>query len=307
MSKIKVRPVDIMRGMETTAVESTDDPWACPLVQNVRLQRGCWQTRGGKVRLTYQTTPAVCITFDGVNDAVGLAHHSEITAFSSIPEWTIEGLCTPTSYAATRGIFCRNTATAANVDVNIYMDSTSSGRIVADLQDDAAAVTTLQITGIAAGTKVAWRVTKAATGTYTLTANGSSTTGTLGSGTMKVNTSDALAIGRKPGAGTFFLGPIDFVRVFRGVKTTYMDSYARLLNPRTPSVLADWICDIDANNYAWDRGPFGNHGAVTGSPGTTASIAVNHNPVLGLQQVGDDIAARKFYARIGAKVYPAKY
>lgn len=305
--KIKPRVIGIewAKGEQTTRLERNEDYPALRRVLNGRVDSGGYVRRGGMVALTKTSNTGAVITFDGTNDAIGITHDSRAWALSSIPEWTIEGLCNPTNYSATRTILARNTSTANDVDLRIYMDSTSSGRIVVELKDDGGTTTTIAVTGIAAGTLTHWRLTKAATGTYTLTANGTSATGTLTSGVLKANTADPLAIGRANGGGLFFIGPIEFVRGFKGVRVGHFDSRSRLLDPRADDVLFDYVCEVDANNYCLDRSRFGNHGAVTGSPATTASIAHNHAPILGMGYHIDQQGRRRLVYQAGSVVYGA--
>lgn len=303
---LKPRVIDFRRGMETTREEQNDDLFSWRELLNARVDKASLRRRKGMESLYKATTTVTALAFDAVDDAIAIAHDSRVWALSALPEWTLEGLFKPTSYAAARTIFSRNTGTAANVDVLVYMDSTSSGRIVCELMDSAAAKTTIAVTGIAATTVVAWRLTKATTGTYTLYANGSSSTGTLGSGTLKVNTTDALAVG-KQNSGLLFLGSGEFVRLFRGVRQTFADAYCRLLDPRAPSVLADYCLDIDANNYCVDRSAFGNHATVAGSPATTTTLAVNHAPIRGLAHNKDKQGRRRVYFWAGNVLYPATF
>lgn len=280
---IVTRHFDFRAGLQTTALTQGAGAAAFQTFQNARVDKGAAIRRPGMRRVARVTPTVYCGDFDGVDDSVSIAHDSRVWSLSSMAEWTIGGLCKPTSYAATRGVLCRFTATANDVDVNVYMDSTSSGRIVADLKDDAGATTSLAVTGIAAGTLTAWMLTKATTGTYTLYANGSSSSGTLGSGTLKVNTTDPLRIGRKPGAGTFFLGGIDFVRLHSVCLTSQRDGWRRLTNPYARTVLADYCVEKDANGDVPDRSLFGITATVQGALATTlASLAVNPAPIQGM-------------------------
>lgn len=306
MGRVNTHHSDFRSGLQVTAPEQQEGAAGFQKFQNGRVSDGSLKRRGGFVRVGHLVPTIQCGDFDGVDDYVSFPHDSRIWTLSAMPEWTLEGLHKATSYAAVRTIFARNTGTANNVDVKVYMDSTSSGRLVAELKDSAGATTTLAVTGIAAGTLVGWQLLKAVSGTYTLKANAGSASGTLGSGTLKVNTADAFAIGRANGAGTFHLGTIDYIRLFNYTKTNMDDTYCRLLNSYARGVLADYVIEKDANSDIPDRSPFGITGTVNGTLATTATtLAVNPAPIQLIQSNLTRQNARQLVVVAGGRQYEA--
>lgn len=297
---VKPRVVDFRRGMETTREEQNDDIFSWRELLNSRVDRASLRRRKGMVALTKTTTTATSFDMDATNDSVAIGYDARVWALSTIPSWTLEMLVNCDTLSSQRVIFSRNLAAA---DVKIYMDSTSGGRVVAEIIDSSAVTLTLQVTGVAATTLCAIKLICSNYTSFTLRVNDSTATGSLTAGsTIKVTTA-TLFMGRDD-SGDFFDGKYDFARLFRGVRATVADAYMRLLDPYAPDVLADYVCEADSNNYCLDRSRFGLHASVAGAPATVASIAVNPMPVRGLSYAIDNQGRRRVYFYAGPALYP---
>ena len=295
--KVKPRIIDWRRGQQDTRLAQSED-FDLQILQNARVEHSACERRPGMVSLTKVATAGTCINFDGVDDTVSIPYDARVWNLTALSAWTIEGLCNADDISSERPVMFFSGV------IKVHQDSTSSGRIVATVTDSAAADTTLAVTSIGASTLIDWRLTRLGSA-IVLYANGSSTSGTITNGTLATSTT-AISVGVRPGPATYYDGKIEFVRLFRGVKTGNFDTRCRLLNPRAPSVLADHVMEIDANNYVLDRSQFGNHAAAAGTPGTSASLAVNHAPILGITSNHDNDQVPRLYFAAGAAVYPVK-
>lgn len=276
MSRGRVAIYQFTEGLQTTPSVQRSGPRGYETFQNVRNSTGPAAQRLGMKRVTGASagSDASIIDFDGTNDYLTIAHDSRSTAFTSYSAFTISGLVQCDTLAAPGYIFSRDNATASLRDVTVYVDSTSGGRILADIRDSAGTQTLLQVTGLAASTIIAWSVVRSGS-TVTLYANGSSSAGTISNGTLAV-TSDNLLIGATGGPASFFNGRIEFVTGWNVARTSPVDGWSRLINPRALDVLFDYVTEIDSGTgYVLDRGRIENHADTAGSPTTTATLLGN--------------------------------
>ena len=136
----------------------------------------------------------------------------------------------------------------------------------------------------------------------TVTINGTTQTETMGA--TETLRAGGWVLGADNG-GSFLNGQIDFLRVLKYVKANQNDGEVRLVNPRSPSVLVDYILEPDSNGYVLDRGPLGIHGKTTGSPATNvAPLALNPAPVLGIASNLNTSSSPQAYARVAGAIYP---
>lgn len=294
----KPRSYDLRRGMETTQVDRSEDPLRLILLQNIRTDRGGGVSRNGKFRIGRFTTTAAVADFNGTTHKINLVNDSRLWPLGLV--WTVEFLARADTLTGDHYILGGSGANAG-----LRIKQTSASTLVVVVRDSATTETTLTLTGMAVSTIIGGQVIRNRGG-LTLKANGSSTTGTM-SATLLLDAQGTPVIGAH-NATDFYDGRIEFVRGFSSVRANQQDGWARLLNPRTPSVLFDYVCEVDANNYVIDRGSLGLHGAAqAGLASGGATIADNHAPVLGIGVAGDQDVMRKLYVRVGDRVYPATY
>lgn len=294
MSDLRPRSLSMPKGLETTRdTRSSRLAWAQYL--NSRTADDGDVRRSGMVRLHRFAASSVLMDFDGTDDDVDLTSESVIRPLGTI--FTIETLFQTDDIASTRTILGKNAASKS-----ITIVHTTSSTVVVTITDSAATDTTLTWTGIAAGTLCALQIVR----------NGASVTGylngTVQTGTMNATNTlatGAMTVGSNNNAD-FFDGRVDFFRIFRYAKTTRLDAWTRLVNPRVAGVLVDYVFEPDANGYIVDRGPRGLHSsAVNGTPATNvAPLAVNPVPVLGIASNLDTSSAQKAYIRAAGALYP---
>lgn len=304
MARLDSKNFDFRTGLQTTRPEQSGSPqMGFEDFYDAVATNGALTRRKGMVRIAHitPTTGPYCGDFDATNDAVTIPNDTRVWDLDGLSAWTLEILCKVDTLSAQRTIFARNSATP---DVLIYQDSTSSGRVVAELIDSGGSTTTLQVTGIAAETLTAIQLIKHDADSFTLRVNGSSSTGTLASGALRNNT-DTLFVGRTTG-GTFYDGKIDFVRLLCIVREDQRDGWCRLHNPRARHVLADYNIEKDANDYILDRSAFGKHGAIAGALATNvASLAVHPVPVQMIAPLRTVDNVRKMAVIAGGRLFGA--
>ena len=299
------RHFDFRAGLGTSKPDQSRDALPFTAFYDATARGGVLRRRKGMVRLA-QVTPnfgPYCGTFDagGALTAVELtgdAGSAQIWDLDGLAEWTIETLCRADDLSSTRAIFAR---IAAAPDVRLYQDSTSGGRVVAELIDTGGATLTLAVTGVAAGTVAAVQLVKRSAASFVLRVNGTEASGTLASGALKA-TNDVLRIGNDNG-GNRYHGKIDFVRLWAKARPDQRDGWVRSMNPSARYVLADYNVEADANAYCLDRSRFGRHASVTGSLGTSASLAVNPVPIQMLTMIHTPDRQRKLTLIAAGRLY----
>lgn len=286
--------------METTTNTRKEDPFALVLAQNVRVDSASARRRGGMVRLGIVTAPSALIDFDAVNDDVDLPSSGGVSAIVPGTLFTMEALFQTDDISSNRYVLGRQAAAQTAITI---LHNTSS-EVVVTLRDVSANTATLTFTGIAAGTLCALQVIRNGA-TVTGYLNGTSQTGTLGAATAMAT---GLATVGSDNNASFYDGRVDFLRYFRIAKANRDDAYTRLVNPRSTNVLVDYVFEPDANSFALDRGPYGLHGLVNGSPTVTgAPLAVNPAPIRAIVANKDNSAQRKGYLVAGSKVVPVTF
>lgn len=293
------RQFNFARGANTTAIGHTSAFPVYPVLDEIDLNRVAAQRRKGKAAIYTFTATSDLIEFDGTDDVVTPYIDSRVMPLGV--RWTAETLFVTTTVVADHYIVGRGGASAAWLKI---LHSTSS-EVVVTLTDSAGNTATMTWAGIAAGTVCMLQVTRNGTA-VTGYLNGTSKTATLASAT-NLMAGNAWVFGAD-NAGSYHLGRIDYFRVFSAVKTTIRDLRFRLLDPRAPSVLMDYILTNDANNRVIDRGPYEAHAATTGSPTTAgAALAANPDPVRFIVSNLDTDNAQQGYAMVGKKVYPMRF
>lgn len=294
MSDYRPRSTDMPKGLETTRdTRSSRLAWSQYL--NSRTADDGDVRRSGMVRLHRFAASSVLVDFDGTNDVVTLTTDTRVVPFGTV--FTLETLFYTDTIAADRVILGRASASACGITIT----HTSSGTVTTVVEDSAGTTTTLTHTGIAQEIPYAYQLTRSGA-TLTCKINGTSQTGTM-SATLSLR-SGAQALGADNG-GSYYNGRIDFLRLLRYAKTNQYDGWARLVNPRSPGVVFDYILELDANGYVLDRGPMGLHSTTTGSPASNvAPLAVNPVPVLGIASNLDTNSSQKAYIRAAGALYP---
>ncbi len=305
--RFKPRIYDFRRGQETTRLSRSDGPEAFQLMRNVLVNRVSAQRRGGSVRLGIVSYQGSIMDFDGTDDYVTAKFDARCHDFAAFPGWTVEFLAIADTQDVNVRTICAIKKSADHV-FRIYTDSTSSGRVVATLFDNAGATTTLSVTGIGTGVRMEGQLKLTPAGVATLTVNGTTSTGTLGSGVLAAPDGD-FTIGRTAAtAATFFDGRIEFVRAFRGARTHTMDSRTRLLHSRAKSVLFDLVMEkseAGSTDRIIDRGRFNRHGAVSGTPTTTSTfLSLNPMPIQSIVPTEYANGTRPVIVVAGGSVYP---
>ena len=298
MADYRPRSSNVPKGLETTR-DTSSSRLAWVKYENSRTAQDSDQRRAGYKRLYRFAAPSVLMDFDGTNDFVSLwVTDARVNPFGTV--FTLETLFQTDDISSNRVILGR---AAAGV-VGVTITHTTSSTVTTVVEDSAGTTTTLTHTGIAAGTLCAYQLVRDGA-TLTAKINGTTQTGTM-SATLSLR-SGAPALG-KDNAGSFYDGRIDFIRVLRYAKTNQYDGWARLVDPRSPGVLVEYVIEPDANGTVMDRGALGIHGATTGSPAiNVAPLAVNPMPVLGIASNLDKNFKRQAYIRVAGTIYPASW
>lgn len=298
MADIQPRSTNVPKGLETTR-DTNSSRLAWTKYDNSRTAEDSDERRAGYKRLYRFAASSVLMDFDGTNDFVSLwTTDSRVAGFGTV--FTLETLFQTDDISAARVVLGRAGASACGVTIT----HTTSSTVTTTVEDSAGTTTTLTHTGIAAGTLCAYQLVRDGA-TLTAKINGTSQTGTM-SATLSLR-SAAQVIGAD-NAGSFYDGRIDFIRVLRYAKTNQYDGWARLVDPRTPGVLVDYVVEPDANGHVMDRGALGIHGVTSGSPATdVAPLAVNPMPVLGIASNLDKNFKRQAYIRVAGTIYPVSW
>ncbi len=299
MSAIQPRAGDFARGLETTRDVRSSDPLAFRVFDNARTNGGHAKRRKGRALVYRFAAAADLMDFDGSNDKVALSTDSRLFPFATT-RWTLEWLIYTDTIAATGFPLGRTGASATGVTLS----HNSAGAIVCVVTDSAANATTLTIAGVSAAVKHPVQLVRDGASLTLRIPGYTSATGTM-------SATNTLATGAcsagEDNNGSFYNGAVDFFRGFRVVKADQADGWARLPDPRAPSVAFDYVFVADANGYILDRGPLSLHASQTGSPTTRAVLAVNPMPVLGIGMTVDNDASRQGYVRAGAQLFPVDF
>ena len=298
MTVIQPRAGDFSRGLETTRDVRSSDPMAFRVFDNARTRNGHAKRRKGMALVHRFAASSDVMDFDGTNDRVLLPINSLVYPLST--RFTLEWLIYTDTIAATGFVVGGNTASAG-----VKLSHTSAGAITCVVTDSAAAQTTLSIASVSATTVTPIQLTRNGAALSLNIPGKTSATGTM-SATNNVLVA-AADLGAHNGAD-FYNGQVEFYRGFRTDKTSQADGWARLPDPRAPSVLFDYVMVPDANGYVMDRGLYGLHGTTSGSPSATrAPISTNPMPVLGMGMTIDNDASRQGYVRVGTTIYPVEF
>jgi len=297
MADLRPRSTNVPKGLETTR-DTSSSRLAWTEYLNSRTAEDSDARRKGMVRLYRFAAASVLMDFDGTNDDVDLPSSGGVSAIVPGATFTMEMLFQTDDISSNRYVLGRQAASQTGVTV---LHNTSS-EVVVTLRDVSANTATLTFTGVAAGTLCALQVVRSGA-SVTGYLNGTSQTGTLGAATALAT---GIATVGSDNNGSFFDGRVDFLRWLRYAKSNRYDGWARLVNPRSPGVLVDYVFEPDANGYVLDRGPLGIHSvAVNGSPATNvAPLAVNPVPVLGIASNLDTSSKQQAYIRAAGALYP---
>ena len=295
MADLRPRSTNVPKGLETTR-DTSSSRLAWTEYLNSRTAEDSDARRKGMVRLHRFAAASVLMDFDGTDDDVDITAESVIRPLGTI--FTVETLFQTDDIASARTILGKN---AASKSLKIVHNTSSE--VVVTVTDTSATDTTLTWTGVAAGTLCALQIVRNGA-SLTGYLNGTSKTGTM-SATNTLATG-AMTVGSDNNAD-FFDGRVDFLRFFRYAKSNRYDAWARLVNPRAPGVIIDYVFEPDANGYVLDRGALGLHtSAVNGTPATNvAPLAVNPVPVLGIASNLDTSSKQQAYIRAAGALYPA--
>lgn len=294
MADIQPRSDNVPKGLETTR-DTSSSRLAWTQYLNSRTAEDSDARRAGMVRLHRFAASSILVDFDGTNDVVPITTDSRVVPFGTV--FTLETLFQTDTIAASRVILGRAAASACGITIT----HTSSGTVTTVVEDSTGTTTTLTHTGIAIDIPYAYQLVRNGA-SLTATINGTAQTGTM-SATLSLR-SGAQALGADNG-GSHYNGRIDFLRLLRYAKTNQHDGWARLVNPRAPGVVFDYVLELDANGYVLDRGSMGLHSTTTGSPASNvAPLAVNPVPVLGIASNLDTNSAQKAYIRAAGALTP---
>ena len=294
MSDIRPRATNVPKGLETTRdTRSSRLAWVEYL--NSRTAEDSDKRRDGMVRLHRFAASSAMIDFDGSDDFVTVTADTRVVPWGTI--FTLETLWINDSIGANAVILGRSAAAACGVTIT----HTTSSTVTTVVEDSAGTQTTITHTGLGAATVCAYQLVRNGA-SLSVKINGTEQTGTM-SATLSLR-SGAQAVA-KDNAGSFLNGRIDFLRLFRYAKTNQYDGWARLVNPRAPGVVFDYVYESTASNHTLDRGSMGLHGVVNGTPATNgAPLAVNPVPVLGITSNLDNNSSQKVYVRAAGALTP---
>ena len=299
MAVYRPRALDFRRGLETTRDTRSEDPFGFVEFLNGRVDKATARRRNGMVRLYRWAAGSDLMEFDGTNDYVTVRKDSRVWPWPT--RFTFEMLFKTDTVAADRQLL--GSSTASNVGLKIVHNT--SGNVVTTITDSASTATTVTHTGVAAGAVHAYQLVRDGA-SVTVRIDGTAQTATMHATNLLIGTG-IQSFGQDNGA-SYYKGWIDFARLRRVARSDQADGWARLPDPRAPSVIFDYVFENDANDYILDRGPYGLHAAASGSPvSTSAALAVNPAPILGITQNRDSSAARQGYVRVGGAFVPVRF
>lgn len=260
------------RGLQTTGGEYSGRPDDFTTFQDVILARGRLDNRGGMARLARLTSvDGNIMSFDGTNDRVDFP---TLTALPLV--FTVELVWVTDSLAANRQILGKQGASA----VGLSIVHTSTSTVTVTFRDSGGSTTTLTWTGVGAADIHALQIVR----------NGASFTGWLDGVTQTgvvsaslLGATGALSAGTDNGA-TWFLGSIDYLRIWDVARTERRDLNSRLLNPRNRHVMYCWVFTQGSADDIIDQGIRVAHATTAGSP-TWASrgpLVTNPWPIQGM-------------------------
>lgn len=296
MPTIKPKERDGRAGLNTSAGEYTSEP---VLIEcgGVRLDTGVIRRRPGCVRVASITHSGTTIDADGVNDRVDLTL-TDTRIFPLGTKFTLETLFQVDDLSLDSFILGKSSASSVGVTIKV----TSAGVLTATVTDSGATTATLTISGITTGFTYPVVITRDGATVTMKISPASSNSGTIGAATTVALGSPALYTDN---GANWFNGRIGFFRGFKVVKPNMMDALSRLVNPRQPSCLFDFVMQPSAAGLIYDRGPYELHAATSGSPATTSSL-VENNPAP-VQMIAASAAAdgtRKGHLVAGGVSYP---
>lgn len=295
---MKSRPVIAYRKeLQTTLQGRSGTPEDFVTWQDVETDRGGAEARKGMVRLTRIANSASIMDFDGTNNTATLASgHAKLYPLGTV--FTLETLFETDTLSADRFILGRATASACGITIK----QTTTETVVLVITDSAAATTTLTWTSVPATTRCALQLTRdgaAVTGWL----NGTTQTGTM-SATNSL-ASAAMAVG-SDNAGSYHDGGVDFLRIWDIARTDRRDIQKRLVNPRNPHVLFNWVFTQGTNDDIVDSGLYGAHAVTSGSPAFNRSgLASNPATIQALSFNVRKSGAREVVAAAFGSIYTA--
>lgn len=295
--KARPRYFDFSRGLTTTRYGRSGRADDFQTFQDVEIDRGGASARKGMVRVGRITNSNTICDFDGTNDSVNLVSASPLTG-CALTQWTLEVLFQTDSTASDRYILGK----AAAGSVGVTIKHTTTPAVVVVIEDSAAATTTLTFSSITAGTLCALAVVRDGAN-LTAWLNGSTTTGTMSA--TNALAAGVHAFGKNNGAN-WFDGRIDRATFWNTARTNRKGLYGRLLNPRNPHVLFDYVFEQDSAGDVLDRSKYGLHAQTSGTPSFAgASLANNPAPVQALAMNVRRSGARELVAVSYGRIHTA--
>lgn len=292
------RQFNFARGANTTALGHTSEFPVYPEINEIDVDRVVARRRKGKAAIYTFTPISDLVEFDGTDDIV--VPYMDSRVYPLGVRFTVEALFYTTSVASNRYVVGRGGVAPAWLNV---LHDTSS-QVVVTLTDSAGNTATMTWTGVSAAQVCRLQVTRDGA-SVTGYLNGTSKTATLASAT-NLMASGAYVLGAD-NAGSYFLGRIDYFRIFSVVKTTTRHLLLRLLDPRVPTVLCDYMVSKDANGKVIDRGAYEMHASTSGTPTTAGSyLAANAAPVRAITFNLEDNEPSG-YVLVRDRVYPVRY
>lgn len=281
------------KGISTTKVATTGDVDDYQIVQDARGSRGVLERRRGMVRLANFTTTATSADFDASNDDVDLTIDTRIFPLGTV--FTLEMLFNTDTISSNRTVLGGVGATDA-----ITVTHDTSEQVVVTIRDSAGTVTTVTFTGITTGTLCALQIVRDGA-SITCRLNGTTQTATMDASLSLLNAGYTVGSDNN---SLFYDGKIDFIRIFNTARTSNVDGWCRLANPRAPDVMLDLILSPDSNGTCTDRSRYENHRAANGGLSTTTCIAVNPMPIQAIAPNTRRSGTRELIVVAGGLVYP---
>lgn len=305
MSKQRIKLYRLDVGLNTSADERSGFPGVYQILQNVRLSAGPASVRKGmkRVAVIAPTSTADIVDFDGSGVTVQAQALGAPDVWPLGTVWTVEFLCQADTLAG--DIYILGDA-VNGTRFSLRIKQTSSNTIVASTRDSG--LTTVTLTSAASyptGAIVAGQVVRNGTSLTMRINNATEVTGTM---SALVGDTQVPAIGVLNG-GNFYDGRIEWVRGFSVAKTNQNDCWNRLVNPRAPDVIFDYVTSIDAGTgYVLDRSRFENHMDVAGTPATTSTLLGNLPvPIQSLSGMLSRAGSRKLVAVARGLTYTGSY
>lgn len=273
------------RGLQTTQPGEDSPAFWFPVFQNVRTTQSGGRRRLGRAYLDKVPTESYSGFYSVGAKGVAVLDEDQWALSSG---WTVEAVVALGGVQAGVDYAVCGFDQATNFPFRIYYDCDTNGEatLKAQVYDLSGSDVTVALSAVHDDEDVVAIQLVRDGGTVYLRANGSEeASGSLAYTGTPVPTGGFVVGGDY---SLSFLGSIDFVRCQRLVKPDQRSGWMRLLDPRAPSVVADYL-GFAANGWVEDRSRYENHAKDDGTITSVSPIVPNPAAVQSISEMrGDD-------------------